>query len=140
MISLTPGENHKLHALTENGERAYDGMLYDWHAAIAAWFVADDARREGKRPHVRYYAVRADNDPDWIDSEKSPVHFEDARIADRVLTDYEYAVIINSLTAMRDRCLVSGVDLVNIKSALAKLTRGCTLSTYGIAFTLIERS
>jgi hypothetical protein len=49
---------------------AQDGTYYrlpgsmSWGTAQDEWSYHDDMRRSGRRPNVRYYAVRSANDPD----------------------------------------------------------------------------
>lgn len=59
---------HGLFAVERSGDvRRYvkvdDFETYD--DALKAWYVHDDARRAGRRPHVSFYAVRALDDPKW---------------------------------------------------------------------------
>lgn len=131
--------SYRLHAQTHADARFNDGIDYDdWFNVIDAWERADIARRAGHRPLVRYYAVREVADEGWSNSQPGPNFFVDTPDASNRLTDREYAEVIGSLQIVRDNARAAGREPADVVSALAKLVRGCTPSTNGLTFNLIE--
>ena len=117
-----------------------NGTVYhDWAEAQRDWYRHDDARRADKRDHVLFYAVRESDHPWTLEASTDQTAFEDyAEIPQNVLTDREYAEVMrfrsSATTPVR-----RGASPRTSSAALAKLTNGCTPSTDGLTFSLVQR-
>lgn len=71
-----PENDHRIVAVMQNGQKIA-GPAQTWNEAQARWLELDDARRAGRAPHVRYFAVRSTDDPQWsgIDVLYKPGYF-----------------------------------------------------------------
>lgn len=56
--------SHYVYAYTQDGSYYRLPGELSWGAAIDEWRYHDNMLRDGRRPDVRYYAVRASDDPD----------------------------------------------------------------------------
>lgn len=66
----TKTDLHVVLAVTADGSAYREGEPTSWDSAQDSWLAHDDARRAGRRPHVRFYAVRSatDSDPRWVNA------------------------------------------------------------------------
>lgn len=56
-------DKHTLIAV-DHTHRVYASPYFDsYDAALAAWYINDNERLAGRRPHVKFYAVRSTSDP-----------------------------------------------------------------------------
>lgn len=132
---------HKLIAMTtDNRLVMHPDFFLTSNAAVSTWYHHDDARREGFRPNVQWYAVREVTDTTYgvatIDR-SAFVDTHDERMTR--LTDREYGEVIGSLQHFREYVeREHGRTPHDVCSALAKITAGCTPSTNGMEFRLID--
>lgn len=69
-----PENDHRVVAVLQDGTKIV-GPARTWDGAQARWRELDDARLAGRTPHIRYFAVRSVDDPDWHGALWKPGYF-----------------------------------------------------------------
>jgi hypothetical protein len=137
---MTDATTHRLFAYGQDGTMYVHPTMFDRESAEKAWLDHDDARLDGRRPLVCWFAVREEGHEYGENAVKSAVPFYDGDDPDTILTDAEATVIMDSLVANRDALKAKGYSTPNIESALAKIQRGYMPNTVGITFRHVHAS
>ena len=63
MTTTTKTDQHVIIATTGSGRRVRSAAAWDWKSAIDYWYELDNARRDGRAPHVSFFEVRSLDEP-----------------------------------------------------------------------------
>lgn len=131
---------HKLIARTADDRLVmFNETFESSREAVTEWYKHDDARHAGLRNHVQWYAVREVTDNSYGMARVDMSAFvNEGEQEMETLTGREYAEIIGSLQIVRDNAHKQGRQTPDIDNALRKIMAGCTPSTNGLEFRLID--